>query len=49
MARTKQTAKRFPGVKAPKKLGSNSASKAGTQAVAPKKTHKFRPGTLALR
>ena len=54
MARTKQTARKNTGAKAPRKnLGNKAARKtaAGPSAVsaAVKKPHRFRPGTVALR
>lgn len=53
MARTKQTARKSTGAKAPRKhLATKAARKsAPTTAAGPsvKKPHKFRPGTVALR
>ena len=52
MARTKQTARKSTGGKAPRKhLASKSAKKktATKQAAFLKKPHRFRPGTVALR
>lgn len=50
MARTKQTARKSTGGKAPRK---QLASKGARKSVAPpsgvKKVHRFRPGTVALR
>jgi histone H3 len=49
MARTKQTARKSTGGKAPRK---QIASKAARKSAAPsgiKKPHRFRPGTVALR
>ena len=51
MARTKQTARRSTGGKAPRKM---LATKAARKSAAPpeggvKKPHRFRPGTVALR
>ncbi len=51
MARTKQTARKHTGAKAPRK---HIASKTAHKTVAPvsggiKKPHHFRPGTVALR
>ena len=50
MARTKQTARKYVGAKAPKK----TLATKGTRKNAPaeggiKKPHRFRPGTVALR
>ena len=52
MARTKQTARKSTGSKAPRKqLQSKAARKSAavTQAGGVKKPHRFRPGTVALR
>ncbi|CAI2383123.1 unnamed protein product [Moneuplotes crassus] len=56
MARTKQTARKNTGSKAPRKnLGNKVAKKTAPGVTAPghqqglKKPHKFRPGTVALR
>ncbi|KAK7690169.1 histone H3 [Cerrena zonata] len=53
MARTKQTARKSTGGKAPRKqLASKAARKtapAGTATGGVKKPHRFRPGTVALR
>eukprot|EP01016_Furgasonia_blochmanni_P033246 TRINITY_DN3461_c0_g1_i1.p1 TRINITY_DN3461_c0_g1~~TRINITY_DN3461_c0_g1_i1.p1 ORF type:complete len:240 (+),score=62.54 TRINITY_DN3461_c0_g1_i1:62-721(+) len=51
MARTKQTARKSTGAKAPRKaLASKAARKtAATVSTGVKKPHKFRPGTVALR
>ena len=55
MARTKQTARKNTGGKAPRKqLASKAARKtSGASKAAPsggvKKPHRFRPGTVALR
>ena len=46
MARTKQTAKKSTGGKAPRK---ELAEKAARQQGGIKKPHRFRPGTVALR
>ena len=51
MARTKQTARKSTGGKAPRK---QLATKAARKATAPqsggvKKPHRYRPGTVALR
>jgi histone H3 len=50
MARTKQTARKSTGGKAPKKaLASMAARKSAPAAGGVKKPHRFRPGTVALR
>jgi len=51
MARTKQTARKSTGGKAPRKqLASKAAKKSATPAGAGmKKQHRFKPGTVALR
>ena len=50
MARTKQTARKSSGVKAPKKqLSSKVARKSAPATNGSKKPHRFRPGTVALR
>jgi histone H3 len=52
MARTKQTARKNTGGKAPRKqLASKAARKAAQlpSAGGVKKAHRFRPGTVALR
>lgn len=52
MARTKQTARKNTGAKAPRKQLANKAARktaAVTQAGGVKKPHRFRPGTVALR
>ena len=50
MARTKQTARKSTGGKAPRKqLASKAARKATPTGEAVKKAHRFRPGTVALR
>jgi histone H3 len=50
MARTKQTAKRATGGKAPRKeLITQAAKKKGPAMGGVKKPHRFRPGTVALR
>ena len=47
MARTKQTARKIVGGKAPRKqLATKAAKKTATATVKP---HRFRPGTVALR
>ena len=50
MARTKQTARKSTGGKAPRKqLASKAARKATPTEQGVKKAHRFRPGTVALR
>ena len=50
MARTKQTARKSTGGKAPRKqLASKAARKATPSTEGVKKAHRFRPGTVALR
>ena len=50
MARTKQTARKSTGGKAPKKaLATTAARKSAPAAAGVKKPHRFRPGTVALR
>lgn len=50
MARTKQTARKSTGAKAPRKqLASKAARKSAPVSGGVKKPHKFRPGTVALR
>ncbi|WWD20133.1 histone H3 [Kwoniella shandongensis] len=56
MARTKQTARKSTGGKAPRKqLATKAARKSATKASGPgtsggvKKPHRYRPGTVALR
>jgi len=51
MARTKQTARKSTGVKAPRKQIANKLAKKSAPPVSGgiKKPHKFRPGTVALR
>lgn len=53
MARTKQTARKNTGGKAPRKQLANKAARKSTHGAAPsggvKKPHRFRPGTVALR
>ena len=50
MARTKQTARKTTGGKAPRKqLASKAARKAAPVSGSLKKPHRFRPGTVALR
>ena len=50
MARTKQTARKSTGGKAPRKqLSTKAARKSAPTAGGVKKPHRFRPGTVALR
>ena len=50
MARTKQTARKSTGGKAPRKsVGNKAARKGRAGAGGVKKPHRFRPGTVALR
>ncbi len=50
MARTKQTARKIIGGKAPRKaLAKNAARKSTLITGGVKKTHRYRPGTVALR
>ena len=50
MARTKQTARKTTGGKAPRKqLSSKGARKSAAPSGGIKKAHRFRPGTVALR
>ena len=53
MARTKQTARKSTGGKAPRKTLATKAARAATQIPPPtggvKKPHRYRPGTVALR
>ncbi|KAF8843411.1 histone-fold-containing protein [Paxillus ammoniavirescens] len=50
MARTKQTARKTTGGKAPhKQLAAQAARKTATSTGGVKKPHRFRPGTVALR
>lgn len=50
MARTKQTARKAVGGKAPRKsLASKAARKSAPSAGGVKKPHRYRPGTVALR
>ncbi len=50
MARTKQTARKTAGQKAPRKaLSTKAARKAPNDPTGVKKPHRFRPGTVALR
>ena len=50
MARTKQTARKSTGGKAPRKqLATKAARKSGPPVQEVKKPHRYRPGTVALR
>ena len=50
MARTKQTARKSTGGKAPRKhLAAKAARKSAPTAGGVKKPHRYRPGTVALR
>lgn len=50
MARTKQTARKKTGAKAPRKaLANKAARKTAPADTGIKKPHRFRPGTVALR
>lgn len=50
MARTKLTARKSTGQKAPRKhLASKAARKTAASTGGVKKPHRFRPGTVALR
>lgn len=50
MARTKQTARKSTGGKAPRKsLATKAARKSAPKTPGIKKPHRFRPGTVALR
>jgi len=50
MARTKQTARKQTGAKAPRKALANKAARKTAPADGGiKKPHRFRPGTVALR
>ncbi|XP_031332417.1 histone H3-like [Photinus pyralis] len=50
MARTKQTARKSTGGKAPRKqLATKAARKSATATGGVKKPHRYRPGTVALR
>jgi len=50
MARTKQTARKSTGGKAPRKqLASKAARKSAPTTSGMKKAHRYRPGTVALR
>jgi histone H3 len=49
MARTKQTARKSVGGKAPRKGTPSVAARKATAGAGIKKPHRFRPGTVALR
>merc|ERR1712124_8940 len=50
MARTKQTARKSTGAKAPRKQLANKAARKSAPAMGGvKKPHRFRPGTVAIR
>ena len=50
MARTKQTARKHIGGKAPRKhIGTKTARKTASKTGGMKKPHRYRPGTVALR
>ena len=49
MARTKATARKSSGAKAPRKSSKKNNSQGTTAGGKQKKTHRFRPGTVALR
>ena len=52
MARTKQTARKATGAKAPRKQLANKAARKTAHVASSggvKKPHRFRPGTVALR
>ena len=50
MARTKQTARKQTGAKAPRKqIGSKAARKSAPISGGVKKPHRYKPGTVALR
>ena len=50
MVRTKQAARKSTGGKAPRKqLATKAAKKSATSTGGVKKTHRYRPGTVALR
>lgn len=49
MARTKQTARKNMGGKAPRKQLASKAAKKSTGTVAVKRPHRFKAGTVALR
>jgi histone H3 len=49
MARTKQTARKSTGGKAPRKQLATKAARKGAVSGGVKKPHRYRPGTVALR
>ena len=49
MARTKQTARKHTGAKAPRKMVAKTSQKTSAAVSGMKKAHRFRPGTVALR
>jgi histone H3 len=49
MARTKQTARKSTGGKAPRKQLASKAARKSAPSTGGVKTHRFRPGTVALR
>ena len=49
MARTKQTARKSTGGKAPRKQLASKAARKSTKADGAKKSRRYRPGTVALR
>ena len=49
MARTKQTARKSTGGKAPQKMLATKAARKSAPAGGIKKPHRYRPGTVALR
>ena len=49
MARTKLTARKNTGAKAPRKQIASKQARKAAPAGGLKKTHRFRPGTVALR
>jgi len=50
MARTKQTARKNTGGKAPRKhIAAKQAKKSAAPSGGIKKSHRYRPGTVALR
>ena len=49
MARTKQTARKSTGGKAPRKQLATKAARKSAPATGVKKPHRYRPGTVALR
>ncbi len=49
MARTKQTARKSTGGKAPRKQVANKAARKSAVSGGVKKPHRFKPGTVALR